>query len=215
VDISALRARGNDVVSAGMIATWAYTYSAIDSARSIGLMDRSLVLPMDEMWRALRSGPGLVDAMDAISRLNRTTNDVTMYVTHSLLDVEALPTETDRAKARGLMDRCDTWVIGASSEEELGRVTGKRSLTEQERMMIGSWSSATSTGLDIDPTYDDDGTAPLEEESARHPGRGKYLIKIGTRPGIAASLELTATEQRLYRTDNNRRRTTTTGGGSR
>lgn len=217
VDISALRARGNDVVSAGMIATWAYTYSSIDSARSIGLMDRSLVLPMDEMWRALRSGPGLVDAMDAISRLNRTTNDVTIYVTHSLLDVEALPTETDRAKARGLMDRCDTWVIGASSEEELRRVTGKRSLTEQERMMIGSWSSATSTGLDIDPTYDDaDGNAPLEEEGARHPGRGKYLIKIGTRPGIAAALELTATELRLYRTDTNRRRmtTTATGGGS-
>jgi hypothetical protein len=217
VDISALRARGSDVVSAGMIATWAYAYSSIDSARSIGLMDRKLVLPMDEMWRALRSGPGLVDAMDAISRLNRTTDDVTIYVTHSLLDVEALPTEMDRAKARGLMDRCDTWVIGASSEEELRRVTGKRSLTEQERMMIGSWSSATSTGLDIEPSYDDEGdkTTAVDDEGARHPGRGKYLIKIGTRPGIAASLELTATEQRLYRTDTNRRRTTTTGGGSR
>ncbi|WP_236576758.1 ATP-binding protein [Streptomyces sp. HF10] len=217
VDISALRARGNDVVSAGMIATWAYTYNALDSARSIGLLDRSLVLPMDEMWRALRSGPGLVDAMDAISRLNRVTNDVTIYVTHSLLDVEALPTETDRAKARGLMDRCDTWVIGASSEEELRRVTGKRSLTEQERMMIGSWSSATSTGLDIGPTYDTADVA-AEEESVRHPGRGKYLIKIGSRPGIACSLELTATELELYRTDNNRRRVpvaTGAGGGSR
>ncbi|MGI5484993.1 ATP-binding protein [Streptomyces lavendofoliae] len=212
VDISALRARGNDVVSAGMIATWAYTYSSIDSARSIGLMDRKLVLPMDEMWRALRSGPGLVDAMDAISRLNRTTDDVTIYVTHSLLDVEALPTEMDRAKARGLMDRCDTWVLGASTEEELGRVTGKRMLTEQEVMMVSSWASATSTGLDIAPTYD--GDAPVEEETVRHPGRGKYLIKLGTRPGIAAALELTPTEQRLYATDHNRRRTTT-GGGSR
>ncbi|MFF4442443.1 hypothetical protein [Streptomyces sp. NPDC001621] len=185
------------------------TYSSIDSARSIGLMDRKLVLPMDEMWRALRSGPGLVDAMDAISRLNRTTDDVT----HSLLDVEALPTEMDRAKARGLMDRCDTWVLGASTTEELQRATGKRSLTEQEVMMVSSWWSATSTGLDIDPTSagDDDGR-PVEEETARHPGRGKYLIKLGTRPGIAAALELTATEQRLYRTDNNRRRTTGVGG---
>ncbi|MFI6209160.1 ATP-binding protein [Streptomyces sp. NPDC051041] len=216
VDISALRARGNDVVSAGMIATWAYTYSSIDSARSIGLMDRKLVLPMDEMWRALRSGPGLVDAMDAISRLNRTTDDVTIYVTHSLQDVEALPTEMDRAKARGLMDRCDTWVLGASTEEELQRVTGKRSLTEQEIMMISSWASATSTGLDIDPTYgDEDDARAAEEETVRHPGRGKYLIKLGTRPGIAAALELTAAEQRLYKTDNNRRRVTTTGGENR
>ncbi|MCX4732723.1 ATP-binding protein [Streptomyces sp. NBC_01363] len=215
VDISALRARGNDVLSAGMIATWAYTYNSIDSARSIGLLDRKLVLPMDEMWRALRSGPGLVDAMDAISRLNRTTGDVTIYVTHSLLDTEALPTETDRAKARGLMDRCDTWVIGASSAEELMRVTGKRSLTEQERMMIASWSSATSTGLDIDGTASRGDGAGLDEDGVRHPGRGKYLIKIGTRPGIAAALELTATERRLYHTDSNRRRATTTGGGGR
>ena len=87
------------------------------------------------------------------------------------------------------MDRCDTWVIGASTVEELTRVTGKRALTEQERMMIGSWSSATSTGLDTSDQV--------------HPGRGKYLIKIGTRPGIAAATELTTTEARLYHTDNN------------
>lgn len=190
VDISGLRARGNDIISAGMIATWGYAYSAVDSARSLGMMNRKLVLPMDEMWRALRSGPGLVDAMDAISRLNRVTDDVTIYVTHSLLDAESLPTEEDRAKARGLMDRCDTWVIGASTEEELVRVTGKRALTEQERMMISSWSSATSTGLDTGNEI--------------HPGRGKYLIKVGTRPGIAAATELTATESRLYQTDANK-----------
>ncbi|WP_242588159.1 ATP-binding protein [Streptomyces albidoflavus] len=188
VDISALRARGNDVVSAGMIATWAYAYSSVDSARSVGMMNRKLVLPMDEMWRALRSGPGLVDAMDSISRLNRTTDDVTLYVTHSLLDAESLPTEQDRAKARGLMDRCDTWIIGASSSEELKRVTGKRTLTEQEMAMIESWSSATSTGLDASSDY-------------VHPGRGKYMIKIGTRPGIAAATRLTDTERRLYHTD--------------
>ncbi|MFB7482689.1 hypothetical protein ACFUEM_30715 [Streptomyces anulatus] len=99
----------------------------------------------------------------------------------------ALATEEDRAKARGLMDRCDTWVIGASSAEELTRVTGKRELTEQERMMIASWSSATSTGLDTG--------------DAVHPGRGKYMIKVGTRPGIAAASELTATEAKLYHTD--------------
>jgi hypothetical protein len=64
------------------------------------------------------------------------------------------------------MDRCDTWVLGASTTEELQRVIGKRSLTEQEILMISSWSSATSTGLDIDPTHgDEDG--PPEEETVR------------------------------------------------
>ncbi|SCE18689.1 hypothetical protein GA0115241_11062 [Streptomyces sp. DpondAA-D4] len=187
VDISRLRARGTDTISAGMIATWAYAYSSIDSARSTGLMSRRLILPMDEMWRALRSGPGLVDAMDSIGRLSRGDGDITIYITHSLLDSESLPTEEDRAKARGLMDRCYTWVIGASSAEELKRVTGKRELTEQERMMIASWSSSTTTGLD--------------SGDAVHPGRGKYMIKVGTRPGIAAASELTPTEARLYHTD--------------
>ncbi|MFE7057609.1 ATP-binding protein [Streptomyces californicus] len=187
VDISRLRARGNDTVSAGMIATWAYTYSSIESARSTGLMSRRLIIPMDEMWRALRSGPGLVDSMDSIGRLSRGDGDVTIYVTHSLLDGEALPTEEDRAKARGLMDRCDIWVIGASTEEELTRVTGKRSLTEQERLMITSWASAAGSGLDVADTV--------------HPGRGKFMIKIGARPGIAAASELTPTEAKLYHTD--------------
>ncbi|MFJ3519778.1 ATP-binding protein [Streptomyces sp. NPDC090131] len=191
VDISALRARGADTLSAGMIATWAYTYSSIDSARSTGLMQRRLVLDMDEMWRALRAGPGLVDSMDSIGRLSRGDGDVTVYVTHSTQDVESLPTEEDRAKARGLMDRCDTWVIGASTDEELARVTGKRQLTEQERAIISSWSSATSTGLDAG--------------DAVHPGRGKYLLKIGSRPGIAVAMELTTTESRLYHTDYKKR----------
>ncbi|MGW6877432.1 ATP-binding protein [Streptomyces xanthophaeus] len=191
VDISALRSRGSDTLSAGMIATWAYTYSSIDSARSTGLMQRRLVLDMDEMWRALRAGPGLVDSMDSIGRLSRGDGDVTIYVTHSTQDVESLPTEEDRAKARGLMDRCDTWVIGASTDEELAHVTGKRQLTEQERAIISSWSSATSTGLDAGDTV--------------HPGRGKYLLKIGSRPGIAVAMELTATESRLYHTDYKKR----------
>ncbi|KPC86368.1 hypothetical protein ADL27_45700, partial [Streptomyces sp. NRRL F-6602] len=81
-----------------------------------------------------------------------------------------------------------TWIIGASSSEELKRVTGKRTLTEQEMAMIESWSSATSTGLDASSDY-------------VHPGRGKYMIKIGTRPGIAAATRLTDTERRLYHTD--------------
>ncbi|MFY0516003.1 ATP-binding protein [Streptomyces anulatus] len=205
VDISALRSRGSDVEAAGMIATWAYTYSAIDSARSIGMLQRPLVLPMDEMWRALRAGPGMVDAMDSISRLNRQYSDVAIYVTHSLLDGESLATETDRAKARGLMDRCDTLIIGASSSDELTRISSKRPLTEQERMMIGSWSSATSTGLDVTPSTQTDGDGKPVEQN-RHPGRGKYMIKVGSRPGVAAAMELTATERRLYHTDPEQRR---------
>jgi hypothetical protein len=44
---------------------------------------------------------------------------VTIMVTHSPRDTEALPKPEDRAKAAGLMERCDTLILGASSHNEL------------------------------------------------------------------------------------------------
>jgi hypothetical protein len=187
VDLSALLSAGPQVVATGMLATWAYSYGQVDSARAVGLMDTPLVLILDEMWRALRSGPGLVDSMDSMTRLNRSKNEVTFMITHSLLDLEALPTEEDRNKARGLMDRCDSLVLGALSSGELERVNAQRPLTGEEQKLVASWSAPALTGVD--------GT------SQRHPGRGKYLIKIGTRAGSPARMDLTTDEVKAYWTD--------------
>ena len=187
VDLSALLTAGDDVVSAGLLATWSYAYSAIDSARAVGLMDSPLVLPLDEMWRALRAGPGMVAAFDAMTRLNRAKREVTLMITHSLRDPESLPTPEDRAKALGMIDRCDSLVLGALSKGELERVAEQRPLTDAEIRMIASWSASSGTGLD--------GTKQV------HPGRGRYMVKLGTRPGTPVRLELTESEQRLYKTD--------------
>lgn len=192
VDLSALLTSGNNVVAAGLLATWAYAYSSIDSARALGMMDKPLVLPLDEMWRALRAGAGMVDAMDAMTRLNRSKGEVTIFVTHSLRDPESLPTPEDRAKALGLMDRCDSLVLGALSRGELERVSAQRPLTDAEMAMVASWSSPTITGVD--------GT------TQQHRGRGKYLIKIGTRAGTPVRLELTEAEKDAYDTDKAMRR---------
>jgi hypothetical protein len=151
------------------------------------MMDDQLVLPLDEMWRALRAGPGMVDAMDSMTRLNRAKSEVSLMVTHSLRDTEALPTPEDRAKALGLMERCDTLILGALSAGELDRIGEQKPLTSGERELVASWASPTVTGVD--------GT------SQRHPGRGKYLIKIGARAGTPVRLDLTATELDLYNTD--------------
>lgn len=187
VDLSALLTAGDRVVSAGLLATWAYAYSAIDSARAVGMMDQPLVLPLDEMWRALRAGPGMVSAFDAMTRLNRAKGEVTIFVTHSLRDPESLPTPEDRAKAAGMMDRCDTVILGALSKGELERVSAQRPLTQAEIDLVSSWSSSTITGVD--------GTGQ------RHSGRGRVLIKLGTRPGTSAQLQLTDTEIGLFDTD--------------
>ncbi len=187
VDLSALLTAGDHVVAAGLLSTWSYAYSSIDSARALGMMDQKLVLPLDEMWRALRAGPGMVDAMDGMTRLNRSKGEVTMFITHSLRDPESLPTPEDRAKALGLMERCDSLILGALSKGELERVNEQKPLTSSERELVASWSAPSSTGLD--------GT------TQRHPGRGKYLIKIGTRAGAPARLDLTPAELTLYDTD--------------
>jgi hypothetical protein len=60
---------------------------------------------LDELWRVLRSGAGMVERVDELTRLNRGHAVGTAYITHSLADLEALPTEADRAKARGFVER--------------------------------------------------------------------------------------------------------------
>ncbi|WP_406300039.1 ATP-binding protein [Embleya sp. NBC_00888] len=192
VDLSALLTAGDHVVAAGLLATWAYAYGAVDSARALGMMDRPLVIPLDEMWRALRAGPGMVDAMDGMTRLNRSKGEVTIFITHSLRDTEALPTAEDRAKALGLMERCDSLILGALPVSELDRVHVQKPLTSGERALVASWAAPGITGID--------GT------NQRHPGRGKYLIKIGTRAGSPARLDLTTAEHEMYDTDTAMRR---------
>lgn len=187
IDLSALLSAGDHVVAAGLLATWAYSYASVDTARAFGLLPRPVVLPLDELWRALRAGPGMVNAMDAITRLNRSRGEVSLMITHSLQDLEALPTEEDRAKARGLMERCDITILAAMPVSELHRVSAQRPLTGAEVDLVASWAAPTTTGVD--------GTAQV------HPGRGKYLIKIGGRLGVPVRLQLPETERRLYDTD--------------
>jgi hypothetical protein len=187
VDLSSILTAGDQVVATALLATWAYTYSAIDTARAFGMLERPVVLPLDELWRALRAGAGLVSAFDAITRLNRSRGEISIMITHSLRDLDALPTEEDRAKASGLMERCDTLILVAQSMAELERVSAAKPLTGPEKELVASWASPTATGID--------GTAQV------HPGRGKLLIKIGQRLGIPVQLALTPVELRLYDTD--------------
>ncbi|MBB3724495.1 ATP-binding protein [Nonomuraea dietziae] len=160
IDLSPILSAGDQVVAAGLLATWAYSYASVDTARAFGLLDKQVVLPLDELWRALRAGPGMVAAMDGITRLNRSKGEISLMITHSLQDLEALPTEEDRAKARGLMERCDTLILAAMPVSELARVSEQKPLTASEISLVASWASPTSSGLDA--------------AAAMHPGRGKY-----------------------------------------
>ncbi len=122
---------------------------------------------MDELWRALRGAPGLVEYADSLTRLNRAKGMASIMITHSLADLDALATEEDRAKARGFADRCAITVLAGLPPRELARVSQITPLTGPEQELVTSWSAPDSW-----------------QPGARHPGRGKYLIKAGERLGI-------------------------------
>jgi hypothetical protein len=189
VDISRVGAAGDKLLTAAMLCTWSYGFGVVDAASALADAGagprRSYLGIMDELWRALRGAPGLVEYADALTRLNRSKGMASIMVTHSLSDLEALATEEDRAKARGFVDRSAILVMAGLPPRELARVHQITPLTGPEQQLVASWSSPDSW-----------------QPGARHPGRGKYLIKTGAeRLGIPVQMALTQDELRLYDTD--------------
>src|ERR1019366_5234227 len=188
VDISRAGAAGDKLLTAAMLCTWAYGFAVADAAAvlsSLGIAPRrSYMAVMDELWRALRGAPGLVEYADALTRLNRAKGMASIMITHSLADLDALATEEDRPKDRGFMERSAISVLAALPPRELAKVSEITPLTGPERERVASWSAPESW-----------------QAGGRHPGRGKYLIKTGGRIGIPVELSLVEAERALYDTD--------------
>jgi hypothetical protein len=188
IDISAVTSAGDTLLSAAMLSTWSYGFAVIDASTALaeaGLAPpRRYLAVLDELWRALRGAPGLVDHADALTRVYRGRDVAHMMMTHSLDDLNALPTEADRAKARGFIDRCAITVLAGLPMRELDEVSRIVPLSQAEKLMVASWSSPETW-----------------QPGARHPGRGKYLLKTGQRVGIPVELEYVADEAELYNTD--------------
>jgi hypothetical protein len=188
IDVSRVAAAGDKLVAAAMLSTWAYGYAVIDAAAALaerGLAPRRRHLAvMDELWRALRGAPGLVEPADALTRLSRNLGVAQIMLTHSLDDLDALPSHADRAKGRGMAERCAIKILAALPGRELDRVTGIVPLSGPERDLVASWAApeAFLTG-------------------GAHPGRGKYLVKTGGRAGLPVALHLVGDEIDLYDTD--------------
>jgi hypothetical protein len=183
LDISALDEDPDEVVAAAMLSSWAWAAAVIDASSALG-QRRNVFRVQDELWRALRVAPGLVERSDRVTRLGRHRGEVSVQVTHSLDDLEALPTAEDRAKARGMASRNGIVVLGGMADKELDGLRRITPLTAQEAAMVTSWAAP--------PTW---------SAGDSHPGRGKYMIKSGERIGLPVAMHLMPTERRLYDTD--------------
>ncbi|MEV2240128.1 hypothetical protein [Micromonospora sp. NPDC049891] len=188
IDISRVAAAGDKLVAAAMLSTWSYGYAVIDAAavladQSLAPRRRHLAI-MDELWRALRGAPGLVEPADALTRLSRNLGVAQIMLTHSLDDLDALASDEDRAKGRGMAERCAIKVLAALPGRELDRISQMVRLSVPERDMVASWAAPEAL-----------------VPGAMHPGRGKYLVKTGERAGMPVALHLVGEELALYDTD--------------
>ena len=186
VDISRVGAPGDKLLTAAMLCTWAYGFGVVDAAAALADQQlatrRSYMGVMDELWRALRAGPG---------RVRRQPDPAQPGQGHVQRDDHPLPRRPGRPGHRG-RSRQGPRVRRAQRDHRLRRAAAPRAgpglrdrpLTGPERELVTSWSAPDSW-----------------QPGARHPGRGKYLIKAGERLGIPVELTLVGAEYMLYDTD--------------
>lgn len=172
---------------------WSYGSSAVSTAKHLadaGLApQRIYVLVMDELWRILRATTGMVDRIDALTRLNRQRGLAQIMITHTMNDLR-MPTEDATAKAWGFVERSAMVFLGGLAEKEMGNLLEVFAMTEAERSLITDWS--TEGGYD-----------PETGRAGAPPGQGNFLLKIGKKPGIPFNVAITATE--LAVNDTNKR----------
>jgi hypothetical protein len=191
IDISRIGEADSQLTAAAMLASWSDglgTVAASHALADAGLAPRRWFFTiLDELWRPLRAASGIVDRIDALTRLNRSLGLADAKITHTLKDAEALGSEADKAKARGFVERAGMVACAGlpkAEMEDLGKVVG---LSRREIELVSSWSSP--------PGWAQHG------ENEEPPGRGRFLIKVGGRPGIPIRVSITETERHLHDTN--------------
>ena len=93
----------------------------------------------------------------------------------------SLASEEDRMKARGFVERSGMVICGGLPSAEMPLLTSAVAMSQAEQDTLTSWQDP--------PAWD-----PMSGREAEPPGRGRFLIKVGGRPGIPVRVELTAVE---------------------
>jgi CBS domain-containing protein len=191
-DVSSLEATDMDVQAAALLACWSAGFGTVNVANTLadaGLEPRRhYFVILDELWRALRAGRGMVDRVDALTRLNRLHGVGTVMVSHTMSDLLALASEEDRMKAKGFVERSGMVICGGLPAAEMPQLTSAVPLSHAEQDLLIGWQDP--------PAWD-----PIAGREAAPPGRGKFLVKVGGRPGIPVNVELTPAELALSDTN--------------
>ena len=191
IDISGISESDEKLQAAALLACWGEGFASIAALQALtdaGLEPQhNFVVILDELWRVLRSGSGIISRIDALTRLDRNTGVGTVIITHTLKDLLSVSAE-DRPKAQGFAERMGYYAFCGLPTAELAGVTQVVSLSRREAEMVTSWSTPevwdVVTGQRSDP-----------------PGLGKVLLKVGGRPGIPVQVRLTEIERDVNNTN--------------
>jgi hypothetical protein len=191
-DISTIDDSETDLQAAALLACWSSGFATVNIANHLadaGLEpQRHYFVILDELWRALRAGRGLVDRVDALTRLNRTKGVGQLMISHTMSDLESIPSEEDRKKAAGFVERAGLVLLGGLRPREMPMLQTAVSLSQREQDMLVSWQAPGSWN-------------PRTDRDDPPPGVGKFLVKVSTRPGIPIGIELTDAEQHVHDTN--------------
>jgi len=191
-DVSSVDDSQEDLQAALLLACWSAGFGMVNIAHALadaGLEpQRNYFIVQDELWRPLRAGRGMPKRISALSKLNRTRGVGQVSITHSMEDLETLPDPADRAMARQLVAAAGMVVCGGLPASEMPLLRTVTGLSQAEEEVLVSWTDP--------PAWN---AAAGREEPP--PGRGKFLVKVGGRPGIPLQTQLTAVELDLNDTN--------------
>lgn len=191
-DVSTIDDSETDLQAAVLLACWSAGFGTVNVSNALadaGLEPRRhYFVILDELWRALRAGRGMVDRVDALTRLNRQRGVGMAMISHTMSDLMSLPTEEDRMKAAGFVERSGMVICGGLPSKEMPLLNSAISMSRAEQEMLQGWQDP--------PAWD-----PITGQEADPPGRGKFLIKVGGRPGIPLTVELTDAELHINDTN--------------
>lgn len=201
-DISGI-AKGEEILrGAVLLACWSAGFATINASHALteaGLEPRrNYLVVMDEIHRALQSGPQVVDNVDLLTRTNRQDGVGTIMITHTIKDLLSLPTEAENQKALGFIERSGMVMLGGLPSGEMPLLNRAVRLSVKEQDLLSSWT---------DP-------APINPKTGvagALPGRGKFMIKMGGAPAIPFKVELVQTELAVHDTNKRWDRVSTIG----
>jgi hypothetical protein len=188
-DLSSIDDGQDDLQRAALLACWSAGFGSVAVGSRAGGRWHRAATPSHRrdgrgVARIAAAGAWSIASM-RLSRLNRTRGVGTITITHTLADLEAVaPMRIDRRRRAGAVRARGHGHLRRPAGGRNARAERDRRTQQPERELLTSWVSP--------PSWDTTDSGWLEP-----PGRGRFLAKVGGRPGLPFRLVLTAAERAL------------------